>query len=241
VPTVLTTRAPKKRRPTTIAADGVPRRRGRPPRLSRPAILAKALELIDREGAEALTMRRLGSELGVEAMSLYRHVSSKQALLDGVAEQLIAEIDDCRENRGNGWAASALSLALAVRAVAQAHPAAFALVGARRLNTRGALRPIEALLAELRAAGFSPGRAVTIQRMMSAYIRGFALVEIAAFTLSGGSDPSRLSPNRLPADEFPTMRELADELEAAPTDDQFRAGFEAMLAGLRLELQPAAC
>jgi AcrR family transcriptional regulator len=187
-------------------------------------------------------MRRLGSELGVEAMSLYRHVANKQALLDGVAEQLMAEIDTCREDHGSGWAASALSLALAVRAVAQAHPAAFALVGARGLNTYGALRPIEALLVELRAGGFSPARAVTIQRMLASYIRGFALVEIAGFTLSGASDPTRLAPHELPADEFPTIRELSEELVAPPTDDQYRAGVEAMLAGLRLELlEPAAC
>jgi hypothetical protein len=153
----------------------------------------------------------------------------------------MAEINDCREDQGDGWAESALSLALAVRAVAQAHPAAFSLVGARGLNTHAALRPIEALLAELRSAGFSPAQAVTIHRMLASYIRGFALVEIAGFTLSAGSDPWRLTSAELPRAEFPTIRELSDELTAPPTDDQYRAGFEAILAGLRLELQPAAC
>ena len=67
-------------------ASRAPRRRGRPPKLSVPAIVAAAIELLDREGPDALTMRRLGAELGVEAMSLYRHVPSRDALLDALAD-----------------------------------------------------------------------------------------------------------------------------------------------------------
>ena len=69
------------------------RRRGRPAKLSTESILDAALALLDREGAEALTMRRLGGELGVEAMSLYRHVADRAALLEALADRLAAEIE----------------------------------------------------------------------------------------------------------------------------------------------------
>ncbi|MGI8803865.1 MAG: TetR/AcrR family transcriptional regulator C-terminal domain-containing protein [Solirubrobacteraceae bacterium] len=233
-----TKRIPVKRRPAGLSGvtDG-PRRRGRPARLSRPAILDKALELIDSKGPEALTMRRLGAELGVEAMSLYRHVANKRALLDGIAERLMDEVGTRRGEYGGDWEASALSLGLAVRAVAQAHPGAFELVGARALNTFDALRPIESLLTDLRAGGFAPDRAVAAHRLLASYIRGFALVEMAGFTLSASSDPGRLTPATLPAEEFPTIRELAGELVSAPTDDEFRAGIATIIAGLRRELE----
>src|SRR5579859_2856148 len=81
--------------PRQPAAGGpAPRRpRGRPPKLSTAAIVAAAIGLLDRDGADALTMRRLGAELGVEAMSLYRHVAGRRALLDAIADGLAAEIE----------------------------------------------------------------------------------------------------------------------------------------------------
>lgn len=222
-------------RVVAAAEAGPPRRRGRPPRLSRQAILEKALELIDDEGAQALTMRRLGGELGVEAMSLYRHVSSKDALLDGIAEQLMIEVGACREDPAGDWARSARSLVIAYRAVARAHPAAFELVGLRALNTVDALRPVEALLTDLRAGGFGPSRAVAVYRLLASYGRGFALMEIAGFTFNAGR--SRLTKAELPAKEFPTIRALARDLAHEPTDAQFRAGLDTILEGLRRELE----
>ncbi len=242
-PDPTTTRSPTLRRaPARAAVADVspPRPRGRPARLSRPAILAKALELIDEHGAEALTMRRLGTELGVEAMSLYRHVANKRALLDGVAERLMAEVAEDRGEYGSGWAESALSLGLAVRAVARAHPAAFELVGARALNTPDTLRPIDALLGDLRAGGFAPDRTVAVFRLLASYIRGFTLVEIAGFTLTPSADDHRLTADRLSAEEFPTIHELSRELTRKATDRQFRAGLETIFDGLRLELARAA-
>ncbi|MEA2298402.1 MAG: hypothetical protein QOF77_1338 [Solirubrobacteraceae bacterium] len=228
---------PQRSRRTSVAAADPPRRRGRPPRLSRAAILDQALKLVDAEGAEALTMRRLGAELGVEAMSLYRHVSNKSALLDGIAECMMAEVGDCRRDEG-GWLETARSLSVGYCAVARAHPAAFELVGLRALTTTDALRPVEALLADLRAAGFPPHRAVAVYRLLASYGRGFALMEIAGLSLPAVAvDPSRLTRDDLPADEFPAIHELSGELSCGPTDAQFRAGLETILAGLRQELE----
>ncbi|HEU0316002.1 MAG TPA: TetR/AcrR family transcriptional regulator C-terminal domain-containing protein [Solirubrobacteraceae bacterium] len=219
-----------------VAAEE-PRRRGRPARLSRPAILATALRLIDNEGADALTMRRLGGELGVEAMSLYRHVASKRALLDGVAEQMMAEVVSYREAQGDDWVERARSLVIGIGAVARRHPEAFELVGMRALNTEVAIRPIEALLAALRAGGFSPDRAVTVYRHLSAYARGYAMSEIVGFTLNPTrADPTALTAGALPADEFPTIHEVAGWLAREPTTDEFVAGLDTIIAGLQQEL-----
>ena len=96
-------------------------------------------------------MRSLAAELGVEAMSLYRHVDSKEALLDGVAEQLMGEI----EPRGvsSDWAEAVRGFASSVRGLAREHPQAFTLLGMRALASASALQPVEDLLASLRAGG----------------------------------------------------------------------------------------
>jgi AcrR family transcriptional regulator len=212
-----------------------PRRRGRPPRLSRAAIFRAALDLIDAEGAAALTMRRLGAEMGVEAMSLYRHVASKDALLDGVAEQLMAEHEVGVED--HDWAVSAQRFTQQIHTIARAHPAAFDLVGLRALNTVDAMRPVEALLAALREGGFTPDRAVAAFRLLSGYSRGFALSEIAGFTLASATDGNpRLTGDKLPAEGFPAIHELTGELARESTEDDFRAGVETIIAGLREDL-----
>jgi len=204
------------------------RRRGRPPKLSRPAILAAAITLIDRDGPEALTMRSLAGALGVEAMSLYRHVDSKEALLDGVAEQLMSEI----EPRGisSDWAEAVRGFASSVRGLAREHPQAFTLLGMRALDSASALQPVEDLLASLRAGGFTPARAVAAYRVIAAYTRGYALSEVAGFAL----DEASLGPDSL-GERFPTIRALSRHLASEPNQGSFRTGLELIINGLRPE------
>ncbi len=237
--TPLTADAPG-RVPAPDAPAYAPRRRGRPPRLSKEVILGKALELLDAEGVEALTMRRLGAELGVEAMSLYRHVASKSALLDGIAERLMAEVNAHRGDFGGDWVEAARSLSIGFRAVALAHPAAFELIGLRPLNKRDSVHPLEGLLAEFRAAGFAADRAVAAYRVLASYVRGFVLIEIAGFTVATtNADPDRPSAEDVRADRNPNISELSSELARGPTEVHFRAGLETILTGLRQELETA--
>ncbi len=230
---------PPPRRPPAgpALAESPPPRRGRPPRLTREGILTKAIELLDAEGMEALTMRRLGAELGVEAMSLYRHITSRQVLLDGIAGQLMAEVNDHRRDFGGDWVQAARRLSIGFRAVALAHPAAFGLIGLRALNERETRHPIEALLAEFRAAGFAPDRAVAAYRLLASYVRGFVLIEIAGFTVVAGLDRSDPRNGGALAYPNPTVAELADELAHEPTEAQFRSGLETILTGLRHEIE----
>ncbi|MDR7277554.1 TetR/AcrR family transcriptional regulator [Catenuloplanes atrovinosus] len=105
----------------------------RPP-LTRDRVLAAATRVADVEGLKALTMRRLGAELGVEAMSLYHHLPGKEALLDGVADALIAEIQAAAADvvdDATGWKERLRRTFLAARVVVLRHPWAPALLGAR--------------------------------------------------------------------------------------------------------------
>jgi len=173
--------------------------------------------------------------MGVEAMSLYRHISSKDALLDGIGEALMAEHEV--GSADDDWAHAAYRFSVQIRTVARAHPAAFELVGLRALNTVEAMRPIETVLAALRAGGFPSDRAVAAFRLLSGYSRGFALSEIAGFTLADGRrDDGRLTGDQLPAADFPAIHALARDLARAPADNDFDAGIETIIGGLRREL-----
>lgn len=200
------------------------RRRGRPAKLSRQAILAAALALLDREGADALTMRRLGSELGVEAMSLYRHVKDRDELLEGLADFLATELEP---RRGEvEWPDALRTFAGELRALARRHPAAFSLVGMRVLATPYVLRPIEEVLASLRGGGFTPARAILAYRLVSSYARGYALAELSGFAIEVAPDAP-----------LPAVRALGRRLASEPTESSFRAGLETIIAGLRAQLE----
>jgi AcrR family transcriptional regulator len=198
------------------------RRRGRPAKLSRASIVAAALALLDRDGADALTMRRLGAELGVEAMSLYRHVADRAALLEALAEHLAAEIE--RHDGEEDWGDGLRTFAGELRALARRHPAAFALAGTRVLGTPRQLAPIEEVLASLRRGGFTPARAIFAYRLVASYARGYALSEIQGFAIEPGSDVA-----------LPSVRALGRRLASEPTEANFRAGLETIVAGLRAE------
>jgi TetR/AcrR family transcriptional regulator, tetracycline repressor protein len=202
-------------------------------RLSRQRVLQTALAVVDRSGADALTMRSLADELGVAAMSLYNHVRGRDDLLDGLSEVLVDRIG--AQPPGGEPPREALSrFAHGIRAVATAHPAAFQLVGMRPLRTRAALVPVETALAALRAWGLGGAEATNAYRALVSYARGFALAEIAGFTLESRTirDSSHIDPAALPPAEFPTVVELAPRLSARADDAAFEFGLDALLSGL---------
>src|SRR5487761_1582573 len=130
--------APVMTTPTARAADG----NGK---ITRDAVLAAALQIIDRDGAAALTMRRLARALNRDPMILYRHAPGKAALLDGVAETVLAQLHV--DSADPDWAGQLREVARRFRALALAPP-----LGLRPLGT---LRPLEDILALLTRAGFS--------------------------------------------------------------------------------------
>ncbi|HEX7107064.1 MAG TPA: TetR/AcrR family transcriptional regulator C-terminal domain-containing protein [Acidothermaceae bacterium] len=168
---------------TAPEAREVARRSG----LTKSTIMREALRIVDQRGADSLTMRRLGSALGVEAMSLYHHVRNKDALVDGLAELLMRRVPVTSPDEP--WSAAVRAFAIGIRKVAAAHPAAFTLVGMRPLGAQIALRPVGSLIARLHSAGLSPESSVAAFRLIAVFSRGFALAEISGFTLADMSWP----------------------------------------------------
>lgn len=201
-------------------------------RLSRRRVLEAALRIVDSEGLTALTMRRLGRELGVEAMSLYRHVPNKDALLDGIVELIVLEIEVPAHVDGD-WKEAARQIVRSYRRAAHSHPNAFPLVTMRPLNTPEGLRRLDATFEILRRAGLDEPTAIVAFRTLASYTRGFALEEVTGRAIGAeplGSD--RLDPRALPADEFPRLAELAPRLVAADRDAEFERGVDLILTGL---------
>jgi TetR/AcrR family transcriptional regulator, tetracycline repressor protein len=201
---------------------------GRQP-LSRRRVLEEAVRFTDREGLEALTMRRLGSELGVEAMSLYNHVPNKSALLDGMVEVLLGELEVPPET--HDWEERIKEGYRAFRRLAHEHPNVFPLLVNRPPDTMDGAWLVEELLQTLRRAGFERESALHAFRALSSYAFGYAMAEIRGSTLEPNG--ARLGARSLSPAEFPNLCELAPYLEEVDHDREFEFGLELIIAGLR--------
>jgi AcrR family transcriptional regulator len=204
--------------------------------LSRERVLAAALELADGSGVEAVTMRRLGNELGFEAMSLYRHVASKDDLLDGLLDVVLAEwqLPD-----GNGdWGEAVRTSARSVHDALRRHPWA-----ARLLMTPGHIRParlryMECLLQTLRDAGFDADTTYHVYHLLDGHIFGFSLWEIA-YTNVDVEAAARFMAT-VPWEELPQLAEHRDQhLSDGPHREvsAFEVGLDLILAGLEERLR----
>jgi len=147
------------------------------PALTRERILRAALKLIDRDGIDALSMRKLGRALGVEAMSLYRYVANKDAVLAGVVELLLDELE--LMPAGGGWRADAGRIVRSYRDVAQRHPKAFPLLALRPLPNAAAVERALKPVATLREAGLDEAGALTAYGVLLSYVNGHLLRELA--------------------------------------------------------------
>ena len=210
---------------------GVRRPKRRP--LDREAVLDAAVELAEAEGLEALSMRKLGRALGVEAMSLYHYVESKDALLDGVVERVVARMEISGMEHGP-WQERLKEGFRAYRRLAQAYPVVFPLIGRRPVRTLAALRPVDVALGILRQAGFSPRAALQAFRVLSGYAYGYALAEIRGLAMESASAGAGPPPGILEAEaaRFPHLTEVIPEAGAVDHDVEFDAGLDAIITGL---------
>jgi AcrR family transcriptional regulator len=145
--------------------------------LTRQRIVRAALKLIDKEGLDALSMRRLGASLGVEGMALYRHVGSKEQLLAGVTELLLEELEI--PPAGTDWIEAWHAIARSYRQLAHSHPGAFRLLALSPLTTASRFERARAPVAILRAAGFTEAGAERAFRTLLSYADGYLLRELA--------------------------------------------------------------
>ncbi len=156
-----------------MAAAGNGRKPAERAPLTRERVLRAAMALGDARGAEELTMRKLAKELGVEAMSLYNHVSSKTDLLDGMVDLVFAEID--APVAGGDWKAQLRRRAVSTRAALNRHRWAIGEMEGRSTHGPNNLRLHDAVLGCLRGAGFSLAMTVSAMSVQDAYIYGFVL------------------------------------------------------------------
>jgi AcrR family transcriptional regulator len=215
--------------------------------LDRDRILEAAVAFVDENGLRGLTMRRLGSELGVEAMSLYRYVAGREELLDGIVEKVLAEMAEDSEIRDaptDGWQDFLQRLAHGFRRVALAHPGVFPLLAARPPEApwiRPPLRDlqwVERFLNGLLGAGFSDETAVGAYRAFTSFLLGHLLLEVSTKgadvgpldILDPGTDPS---PG---LDDYPHVERLSKALGEDHSATEFEESLENLLDRLQLLL-----
>ncbi|WP_354645290.1 TetR/AcrR family transcriptional regulator C-terminal domain-containing protein [Kitasatospora camelliae] len=207
-------------------------------KLSRERVLACALEIIDSEGVERMSMRRLARALGHDPMSLYRYAPNKAALLDGVAETVLSELTV--DPSDPDWKAQLRSVARQFRRIALAHPHVVPLLVTRPLATPlalrplGTLRPLEATLALLTRAGFSTADALHVYRALFGLLHGHVLNELQELVDNPDEtdDLLRLGLHRLPIGEFPLLRGLATTLATYDGAAELERGLDILLTGL---------
>jgi AcrR family transcriptional regulator len=195
--------------------------------LSRDRILRAALQIVDKEGLEAISMRRLGQALGVEAMSLYNHVSNKAAILDGIFETVLEELPPAK--RSSSWPAVLREQARSLRRVLSAHPNVLPIFATRPAVTPASIARLEAALELLRGEGFSVRAALSTVQVMVAYVVGHTLATHAPGKAHEGSWPDY---DALSDDVFPRVREAARILRSHDEEREFEFGLDALVAGL---------
>lgn len=207
--------------------------------LDRRRIVEAAVGYVDEFGLPGLSMRRLGSILGVEAMSLYRYVPGRENLLDAVVESILGEMDhddDILAAPQDGWQDFLQRLAHGVRRVALAHPKAFPLVASRPTEAPWlrpplrSVRTVEAFLAGLISEGFSDAAAVSAYRAFTSFLLGHLLLEVSALGADVGpldtmDDGESRNDRTL---EHPTV----DRLSTALAEDHSAVEFEEALEEL---------
>ena len=198
--------------------------------LSRERIAAAALALVDREGLAALSTRRLGDELGCEAMSIYHHIPNKAHLMDALVDLMLAEARVPAADEGN-WLDRLRLAAHGFRKMALMHPKFFPFFAVHRLNTASGVAFINGIIGILREAGFSDGDAARYFREIGYYLTGAALDETAGYA----QGPSAAEPvsNRTIAVDFPHLAAAAPYFQPEHFQATFETGLEMLLAGIK--------
>jgi AcrR family transcriptional regulator len=195
--------------------------------------LEEALHLIDEEGLENFSMRKLGALLGVEAMSIYNHVENKRAVFDGVIELLLAQtplpIPPDATPREELWA-----MAHAFRDVLRAHPRVLPLVATSPLRTSASLAMLDRLLETFHRERITGVQSIYALQCLVGFIVGHTLLGTGTQAVAG-LEPGPNGPTvwqKFPAEQYPTLHTLLPELAQWSADQEFDFGLQALLQGL---------
>jgi TetR/AcrR family tetracycline transcriptional repressor len=228
--------------PTRARKAAVPARE----RLTRDRVATAALRIMDDEGLDAVTMRRIAREVGVEAMSLYHHVRDKEDLLDGVCAMVMREFRYPDEDRP--WIDVARDGAREWRRVLREHPNVIALWADRQrpMTELEALMPMEFALRVIGRAGIGDREGVLVFNVLGGYIMGVVMMEVGAMFSAGTSRagapagphamhsklPDEAFARLLPADTMPCLAAALPHLAGCNPDEQFEFGLDLLLAGI---------
>jgi AcrR family transcriptional regulator len=203
--------------------------------LSRDHVLREAIMLADERGLESLTMRELGKRLGVEAMSLYNHVTGKDEVLDGMLDMVVVEIEAPARDEDD-WRSAMRARAVSAREVFSRHPWAAALIDSRIRSGPERLRYLDSIIGTLRRAGFSIELAARAFSLLDCYVYGFARQRGSiASADAGGRAAAEEFLDALPAGDYPYLAQMAARQAESPGYDEagdFEFGLELILEGL---------
>ncbi|GAB4289467.1 MAG: hypothetical protein Kow0067_15430 [Coriobacteriia bacterium] len=175
--------------------------------LNRDILIAAALDVVDRDGLDALSMRRLGAELGVDPMAAYRHIPNKDALLDGIVEAVVSQAD-LTDDPALSWQERLGRLVRAYVEALMAHPNALPVIAERPWRTPGALRVLERALDVMTKAGASPHDALVAINAVGFFTSGLALAIAAQNRAPGVAEQHADTLSSLPAEQYPAIHEL---------------------------------
>ncbi|MGE0796657.1 MAG: TetR/AcrR family transcriptional regulator [Acidimicrobiia bacterium] len=211
--------------------------------MNRARIVDAAIEMIDHEGIEGVSMRKLGKALDAGAMSLYRHFRNKDELLDAVLDRLVDEVSDPPDEAS--WEDRLRAVARNNRVLAHKSPQLFPLLGRRRMRKRqdqtepSELGPAEWLLDDLVSAGLPPEEALHAFRTVMAYTYGYALSEMRGFSLEPDpNDPEAFDIRQVDGERFPWLHHLAPKLVDYDHDAEFERGLDLILSAIRASAEP---
>ena len=209
--------------------------------LNRDRVLRAALELADGGGTGALTMQEIGRRLGVEAMSLYRHVRNKDEILDGIVDLVFAEVELPADR--SSWRTVLRARSISTRAALRRHPWAITLMESRMAPGPANLRSHEDTLSVLLNAGCSATTATHAYNLVDSYVLGFALQEVN-LPFSNAEELAIVGDELLaqvPADAYPNLVRVGNELLASGFDygNEFEFGLDLILDGIGRALQGA--
>jgi TetR/AcrR family tetracycline transcriptional repressor len=190
--------------------------------LNREYIAAMALALVDDTGRDKFSMRKLGAELGVDPMAVYRYFGDQEELFDGIAETLFAELDVDTLPWHESWRHLTGQYAHRLRDMLLTHPHAVTIFATRPVRSPAAINTGNRMIELMTASGFAPGLALQILRCLHEFTIGHALT-LAVLQLGG----ERRS--RKPTPDSPDYNLLARSADATGRDDHFALGLTAML------------
>ena len=231
----MTDRSPVRRADDPSARPGGGTATSARERLTRDRVVRAALAVVDRDGLDGLTMRALGRELGVDPMAAYHHVPSKEAILQGVVEAILAELAVPDPSVRLGWRDAARLIGREYRRALLAHPNALPVVSTQPPLTPAGMRLIENAAAMLVRGGLAPRQALEVINGTAAAVIGSALVEAGVTPGSEAIEQSVIDSAyaSLRPDEFPTITAVmaTADAESFDPDRQFEDLLDALVRG----------